>query len=87
MVLLDLEKTLVSLFLDLELVNHWVSLVLGPPCTSFLLWICAERVYPGRRFTDYAILGDDIVIGDRLVASEYRTLMDQLHVKIYLEKD
>ena len=44
-------------------------------------------MYPGRRFTDYAILGDDIVIGDRLVASEYRTLMDQLHVKIYLEKD
>jgi len=44
-------------------------------------------VYPGRRFKDYAILGDDIVIGDRLVASEYRTLMDQLHVNLYLEKD
>ena len=41
-------------------------------------------MYPGRRFTDYVILGDDIVIGDRLVASDE---IDKCNVKIYLEKD
>lgn len=30
-----------------------------------LVWIAAELVYPKQRFLKYAILGDDIVIGDR----------------------
>lgn len=33
-------------------------------CHHFLVWCAAEDVYPGRRFLDYALLGDDIVIGD-----------------------
>lgn len=33
-------------------------------CHHFLVRCAAEDVYPGRRFLDYALLGDDIVIGD-----------------------
>ncbi|KAG6467651.1 hypothetical protein ZIOFF_074492 (mitochondrion) [Zingiber officinale] len=33
-----------------------------------LVWWAAEQVYPGRKFLDYALLGDDIAIADRLVA-------------------
>lgn len=40
-----------------------------------MVWYCADKVYPGRLFTDYAVLGDDIVIADKLVAEEY---LDQL---------
>ncbi|KAI5567024.1 hypothetical protein BDE02_13G061400 [Populus trichocarpa] len=27
-----------------------------------VVWLAAERLYPGRRFQAYAVLGDDIVI-------------------------
>jgi hypothetical protein len=37
-------------------------------------------------FSNYAVLGDDIVIADGRVAREYRSIMDQLGVKIGLEK-
>lgn len=43
--------------------HHWV------------VWMAAARVYPRRRFKDYAILGDDVVIADPMVAKEY-TLLD-----------
>jgi|APAga8741243855_1050100.scaffolds.fasta_scaffold58707_2 hypothetical protein len=33
--------------------------------------MCAELVYPGRRFGDYAILRDDVVIADESVAKVY----------------
>ena len=36
-----------------------------------IVWLAAERVYPGRRFRDYALLGDDIAIADHKVAKEY----------------
>lgn len=29
-----------------------------------VVWLAAERLYPGRRFQAYAVLGDDIVIAD-----------------------
>lgn len=29
-----------------------------------MIWFVAAQVYPGVPFTRYAILGDDIVIGD-----------------------
>ncbi|KAI8011544.1 hypothetical protein LOK49_LG06G00110 [Camellia lanceoleosa] len=32
---------------------------------------CVERVRPGHHFTDYAILGDDVIIADRDVAFMY----------------
>ncbi|MCE2056015.1 hypothetical protein HAX54_043922 [Datura stramonium] len=39
-----------------------------------VIWFVAAQVYPGVPFTRYAILGDDIVIGDERVAERYREL-------------
>ncbi|RWR98027.1 RNA-dependent RNA polymerase [Cinnamomum micranthum f. kanehirae] len=36
-----------------------------------LVWLSAERVYPRGRFLNYAMLGDDLVIADQKVATEY----------------
>ncbi|XP_028059367.1 uncharacterized protein LOC114263071 [Camellia sinensis] len=52
----------------------------------FVVWYCAERVRPGRHFTDYAILGDDVIIADRDVAFMYRRVLDELGVKISDQK-
>lgn len=51
-----------------------------------MVWYCAERVYPGKCFTGYTVLGDDVIITDDLVAKEYAYAMDQLQVKISLQK-
>ncbi|CAA0808119.1 Uncharacterized mitochondrial protein AtMg01410 [Striga hermonthica] len=32
-----------------------------------LVWLAAERVYPGQRFRNYCVLGDDVVIADSQV--------------------
>ena len=32
------------------------------------MWLAGEEVYPGRKFTDYVLLGDDILIADTKVA-------------------
>lgn len=40
----------------------------------------------GNWFSDYALLGDDIVIGNKLVANEYSKLMAALGVEIGLHK-
>ena len=47
-----------------------------------VVWCAAEAVYPGRKFTAYGILGDDVVLGDRRVAEEYRRMLALLGVKI-----
>ncbi|RWR98230.1 putative mitochondrial protein [Cinnamomum micranthum f. kanehirae] len=39
------------------------------------VWLSAELVDPGSRFTAYAILGDDIVIGDAEVAAMYQKVV------------
>ena len=54
----------------------------------FVVWMAAERAYPGQRviFRDYAVLGDDVVITDPLVAQHYRALLDQLGVTISHQK-
>ena len=51
-----------------------------------LVWWCAEQVYPGRRFTDYALLGDDIVIADKEVACVYERALSRLEVGISKRK-
>jgi hypothetical protein len=50
--------------------------------------MAAQRAYPDRRrpFWDYAILGDDVVIGDCKVASESQTLLQQMGVSISMKK-
>lgn len=51
-----------------------------------LVWYAAELAYPGRVFKKYALLGDDIVIADEVVAHVYATLLDKLGVKISISK-
>lgn len=47
-----------------------------------VVWWSANRVYPGRRFTKYAVLGDDVLIADKNVALVYATVLDNLGVSI-----
>nr|UUW21455.1 MAG: RNA-dependent RNA polymerase [Guiyang mito-like virus 12] len=49
---------------------------------QFSAWRVGHRAW----FTDYAVLGDDIVICDRDVANEYVKVMDELGVKIGFHK-
>ncbi|PIA41052.1 hypothetical protein AQUCO_02300083v1 [Aquilegia coerulea] len=51
-----------------------------------LVWLAAEECFPGKVFRDYAILGDDIVIGHTKVAQAYARLMDRCQAVISLEK-
>ncbi|CAA0822083.1 Mitovirus RNA-dependent RNA polymerase, partial [Striga hermonthica] len=51
-----------------------------------LVWIAAERVYPGLRFDKYCVLGDDVVIADKQVAPVYASLLDDLGVDISVSK-
>ena len=37
----------------------------------FVVWWSAEQVYPGKVFTKYAVLGDDVLITDKKVGSLY----------------
>lgn len=46
------------------------------------VWLSAELVDPGSRFTAYAILGDDIVIGDAEVAAMYQKVVAMAKVQI-----
>lgn len=50
----------------------------------YLVWWCAEQVYPSKRFTRYAILGDDICIADSKVAKVYRDALETLKVQVSL---
>lgn len=55
-------------------------------CHHFVLWYCADKVYPSRVFRKYALLGDDIVIADPRVADVYQSVINALGVKISLPK-
>lgn len=59
-------------------------------CHNFLVWYCADKVHPGRKFQKYALpltlLGDDIVLGDPKVADLYMSVMTELGVKISAPK-
>ena len=78
--------------------NSKISFYAGQPLGSYsswalfafahhvLVWICANRVYPGRHFTDYAVLGDDILIADKAVADEYADQIGKIGVQISTNK-
>jgi hypothetical protein len=52
-----------------------------------IVQVAAHRVgYPGSWFGNYALLGDDIVIGDKRVADAYLVLMTDLGVSINMSK-
>ncbi|KAL0391322.1 UNVERIFIED_CONTAM: putative mitochondrial protein [Sesamum latifolium] len=48
--------------------------------------LAAYEVYPGKKFWDYAILGDDIVIADKRVAEAYMRIMDEMGGVISIQK-
>ncbi|KAK8926196.1 hypothetical protein KSP39_PZI018158 [Platanthera zijinensis] len=54
------------------------------PALSHHLWVwfAAEKVYPGRKFMDYALLGDDVVIADENVGPVYASLVKDIGVSI-----
>ncbi|KAF9589105.1 hypothetical protein IFM89_019155 [Coptis chinensis] len=52
----------------------------------FLVWYCAELVYPGREFRRYAVLGDDVVIADPLVAKRNEEALGEFQVEISRQK-
>lgn len=55
-------------------------------CHHILVWIAAELLYPGKRFKDYALLGDDIVIADKAVANRYLQYLKTIGVEVSLAK-
>lgn len=57
------------------------------PSLGSVDWMAADRVYPGRSpFRAYAVLGDDVVIGDRKVAQAYAAILSDLGVTISYQK-
>lgn len=55
----------------------------------FIVWLAALRAYPQRKsipFRNYAILGDDVVIGDSMVAREYSLILQGLKVVVSAKK-
>ena len=78
--------------------NSAVSFVCGQPLGyysswplfalshHYFVWWCAEKVYPGVRFTRYGILGDDVVIADREVATVYAETLSRINVGISYQK-
>lgn len=63
--------------------SSWAMLALTHHC---IVQFAARRAGWTCWFPDYAVLGDDIVIGDHGVAREYLTVMDQLGVSINKSK-
>lgn len=51
-----------------------------------LVWLAAWRVLPGKRFFDYAILCDYLVIAHPGVAKEYQRIMSDCETSISKEK-
>lgn len=59
--------------------GSWPSFALAH---HLIVWCAAERVYPNKVFTRYAVLGDDVIIADDCVATEYSTIMASMGVEI-----
>lgn len=66
--------------------GYYASWALFSLTHHMMVWLAAEKVYPGKRFLDYAVLGDDVIIANDRVAPIYSSLIDKLGVKISLQK-
>lgn len=42
------------------------------------MWLAAQKVYPGRRFDKYAVLGDDVLIADSKMGPVYADILRRL---------
>jgi len=63
--------------------SSWPSFTLTH---HMVVWLAAWRVYPGQKFKNYALLGDDIVIADKGVAQAYRSIMEEMGGVINIDK-
>jgi hypothetical protein len=66
--------------------SSWASLAL---VHHFLVYVAARRAgvsYPGKPFWDYLVLGDDLDLGDELVAKEYLDLTTSLGIPVNVLK-
>lgn len=63
----------------LGLYSSWPLFALTHHC---VVWWAANRVYPGKVFKGYGLLGDDIVITDRSVAAAYKAAIQMLAVEV-----
>lgn len=59
-----------------------MSWTLFPTCHHLMLRVAAKRAGKPVSFSNYVLLGDDIVIGDHEVAAQYRNIMNELGVEI-----
>lgn len=55
-------------------------------CHHVIVRVAAQRAGKPVSFSNYVLLGDDIVIGDDLVAQHYRAIMSELGVEISVPK-
>jgi len=55
-------------------------------CHHVIVRVAAQRAGKPVTFSNYVLLGDDIVIGDDLVAQHYRAIMEELGVEISVTK-
>jgi len=55
-------------------------------CHHVIVRVAAQRAGKPVSFSNYVLLGDDIVIGDDLVAEHYRAIMSELGVEISVPK-
>lgn len=77
------RKERYTLFIVGQPLGYYSSWPLFTLSHHMIVWMAAERVYPGaERFKAYAILGDDVVIGDTRVAAEYKSILTELQVSI-----
>lgn len=63
-------------FVSRQPLGYYSSWPLWKLTHHMTVWMAAEGVYPACRFKTYAVLGDDIVIADSRVASEYASILD-----------
>ncbi|KAF9590872.1 hypothetical protein IFM89_039181 [Coptis chinensis] len=80
---LQLEETSKRMWLFNLYYSSWPLFALSH---HFLVWYCAELVYPGREFRRYAVLGDDVVIADPLVAKRNEEALGEFQVEISRQK-
>jgi hypothetical protein len=87
----DLGKTSVDMVYGtgqpMGALSSWAMLALTHHC--IVQWAALRAgviTVEGKWFTDYAVLGDDIVIADKRVALQYEELMKALGVSIGLHK-
>lgn len=70
--------------------GYYLSWSLFALSHHFIMWWAALRAYPQKGLTpflNYAILGDDVVIGDSAVAREYSLILQGLQVTIERKND